>query len=533
VTWPAAFDVWPLKQTSRVRGFTPLAWNANGVVMARARLGRGTVLAVAIDPFQNGQQGHELFPTLGVEAARTLGTPPGPRRYAAELYFDPGTMSLTPEQVAARFADARAIYVAGWNYGFLDRSFDYPYARLIDALHARGVRVYAWLEPPEVNLALWTQHPECRERTRAGKDAVVDWRSLIALEDPSCFDLAWSVWRGLLQDYDWDGVNVAELYFEAGNIDPNRMTPFHPSALAAFGHDPLADMQGFLDWRTREVTQLNRQLVSRIRALEPNLDIELTVIDDELDPDLGRNVGSDVKSLAAVARDYGASLQVEDPFTTWTQGPNRYAQLVPKVTPLMPPQRAFFDINVVPRYNGRPTAQMTGVELSLSAMKAAQASGRVAIYSTATLTDSNLAGLPFALAGAASTGDSTVSAPWSVVVVSPRRGYGRLLLDGRRWPAAAGRAIIPAGSHTVQWLRGTDGFAALERLQGELKDESSTASSLRVVYSADATAWSGVNRRPTSLAVDGAPSALVAVPNPAGGYTVRLPRGTHDVKLSF
>jgi thiosulfate dehydrogenase [quinone] large subunit len=141
--------------------------------------------------------------------------------------------------------------------------------------------------------------------------------------------------------------------------------------------------------------------------------------------------------------------------------------------------------------------------------------------------------LPFALAGAASTGDGTVSAPWSVVVSSPRRGYGRLLLDGHRWPAAVGRAIIPAGSHTLQWLRGADGFPALERLQGELKDESTTASSLRVAYSADATAWCVVNRRPVSLALDGASSALVAVPNPSGGYTVRLPRGTHDAKLSF
>jgi hypothetical protein len=176
---------------------------------------------------------------------------------------------------------------------------------------------------------------------------------------------------------------------------------------------------------------------------------------------------------------------------------------------------------------------MTGVELSLSAMNASQASGRVAIYSTATLTESNLVGLPFALAGAASTGDGTVSAPWSVVVSSPRRGYRRLVLDGRAWPAAAGRAIIPAGSHTARWLQGDDGLPALKRLQGELKDESAEASSLRVVYFAEATAWSVVNRRPVSLAVDGAPSTLVAVPDPSGGFTVRLPAGTHDVKLSF
>jgi len=186
-------------------------------------------------------------------------------------------------------------------------------------LHARGIQAYAWLEPPMVGLGLWAAHPECREKTRSGRDAVVDWRSLIALESPACFELAWRVWSGLLKDFDWDGVNVAELYFETG--DANRETPFHPSALAEFGGDPSKDPSGFADWRTREVTLLNRELVTRVRALRPELDVELTVIDDQLDPALGRGVGSDVRALAQVAGETGATLQVEDPFTTWAQGP--------------------------------------------------------------------------------------------------------------------------------------------------------------------------------------------------------------------
>ena len=110
-------------------------------------------------------------------------------------------------------------------------------------------------------------------------------------------------------------------------------------------------------------------------------------------------------------------------------------------------------------------------------------------------------------------------------------GHGAVVVPtGVRLSTAARH---PAGSHIVRWEGGDDGLPALERLQGELKGESADASSLRIVYSADATAWSVLNRRPVALAVDGAPSALVAVPNPSGGYTVRLPRGTHDVKLSF
>src|SRR5204863_7170123 len=153
-------------------------------------------------------QGWEFLPSLGSDTAQLLGRT-GPTRDAAEFYFDPGTIKLSPEQAAARFAGARAVFVAGWNYGYLT----YPYAQLIAALHARGVRAYAWLEPPMVNLTLWNAHPECREITRSGRQAVVDWRSLVALEIPRCFDLAWNVWRGLLTSYDWDGADVAELYF--------------------------------------------------------------------------------------------------------------------------------------------------------------------------------------------------------------------------------------------------------------------------------------------------------------------------------
>lgn len=531
VTWPGSRRVAPLGTTTRLRGFEALSASGAAVVLARATAGAGTALALAADPFDEGLQGHELFPALGGEAARTLGGADGPRRYAAEIYFDPGNVSLSPAEVAARLQDARAVHVAGWNFAFLSRSFDYPYQELIDALHARGVRAYAWLEPPMVNLGMWTQHPECRERTQSGREAVVDWRSLIALSDARCFDLAWSIWRELLEEFDWDGVNVAELYFEAGS--PERFTPFHPSALRAFGGDPAADPEGFLDWRTREVTRLNAELVSRIRLLDPGLDVQLTVIDDELDPKLGREVGSDVSALAAVAREHGAALQVEDPFTTWTDGPGRYETLEPKVTPLLPARRAFFDLNVVQRAYPLPTVQMTGAELSLSVMNAARASGRVAVYAAGTLTDADLAGLPGAVAGGAATEDGSVSAPWSVVVSTPDSRYGRLYLDGRPWPAAAGKAIVPAGRHELAWRAGQDEYPALERLQGELRTASADASTLRISYAAESTAWAVLDSAPRGLRVDGAHAELDVVPNPSGGYTVRLPAGDHDATFSF
>lgn len=495
----------------RALGVLPAA----GAQLARVVDG-GRVLALATDPLRPPLEGYELLPSLGTLAAATLRAPPGPIREAAAVYLDPGSdPTLTPEQLAASLTGVRAAYVAGWDFAFLDRSFDYPYARLIAALHARGIQAYAWLEPPEVGLGMWTAHPECREKTENGSDAVVDWRSLIALESPQCFEIAWGIWSQLLTQFDWDGVNVAELYFETGG--PDRETPYSASALAEFGGDPAADPAGFAAWRTNEVTFLNRELVSRIRALRPGLDVQMTVIDDELDPTLGKAVGSDVAALAQVARDNDATLQVEDPFTTWTRGPSRYAELGPRVMGLMPPGRALFDLNVVSRANGHPTKQMTGAELALSVANAAATSGTVALYSAATMTSADLAAVPGALAAAATTGEGTVSAPWPVTLRSPSPVLGRLLLDGKPWPAANGAALVPAGRHRVQWLPGASTVPALVHLTGDLLSEQTRGNSLTIRYTSRARAFATFDHPPV-----GAATAVV-----------ELPAGTHTATFSF
>lgn len=482
-------------------GVKPLVRSDATVVAGTARSGR--VLALGVDPLAPPLQGYELIPSLGTLAAGVLHAPPGPVREAAEVYVDPGTTpNLTPEQLADRLVGARVAFIAGWDFAYLDRSFDYPYARLIDALHARGIQAYAWLEPPEVGLGMWTAHPECRERTESGKDAVVDWRSLIALESPACFELAWGIWSELLHDFDWDGVNVAELYFETGG--PDRETPYSRAALEASGRDPTNPA-----WRSSEVTALNRELVSRVRGAFPALAVELTVIDDRLDPVLGHAVGSDVRALAQVARDEGATLQVEDPFTTWGQGPARYTRLGPEVTGLMPPGRALFDLNVVPRATAHPTGQMTGAELALSIADASRSAGAVGLYSLGTMTASDMSAVPGALAASAVTGPGTVGAPWTVVLRSPSPALGTLRLDGKAWPAANGRAVVPAGIHRVQWLPGDDPVPALVSLTGELRAEHATPTAVTLSYTAAGRAYATFDRGPVVVLPAGAHTVTV------------------------
>ena len=118
--------------------------------------------------------------------------------------------------------------------------------RFLAAAHQQGIAVYAWLEYPMVSQEFWDRHPEWREVTAAGHRAIMDWRLNMALEDPACFQAVADLTRRLVLDYDWDGVDFAELYFEADrNIfsHPKDFTPMHPTFRRMFqdryGVDPV------------------------------------------------------------------------------------------------------------------------------------------------------------------------------------------------------------------------------------------------------------------------------------------------------
>ncbi len=536
--WPDGYRLQGLAAGKSLRSFTPMVVSDGTAIIAQAALGKGHVFGIAIDPMADGKAGFEFVPTLGREIATWTKAPPGPERDALEIYLDPGSLpdSLKhdPEKLAASLAGVHAVQIAGWNFNFRDPADDYDYAGLISALHARGILAYAWLEPPFVNLLMWEDHPECREKTATGRDAMVDWRALIALEDPKCFELAWKQWQVVLNTFDWDGINIAELYFEP-DIKQDNFTPFHPSALARFGGEPSQEFARFRAFRKDLVVELNEKLLSRINGLPraKELTFQLTVIDDRLDPVHGDAVGSDVARLAEVARAGGASLQVEDPFTTWEEGPLRYLSLAPVITPLLPKGKVFIDINVVPRENARPTSAMTGGELDLAAMAAGSAGMRLAVFSVATVPARDLAHLGAAIAGSAQTLDTGVRAPATLLVRSP---YGSasttLTVDGVEWPAAPGFALIPAGEHRLEWGSAAARGPALLRLGAELGSATVAPNTVTFTYDAPGRSYAVIDREPLSMKLDGTDADLQVLARPEGGWVLVLPGGTHELAVT-
>jgi hypothetical protein len=524
----------------RGSGLVPVATSPGGAaLMATAGVKDGGLVAFAVDPVGRGHAGFELLPYAAALTGSYLRAPVGPKSYGAELFVDPGVLppaARDPARIAQvlKRAGTRVAQIAGWNYDFNDPANDYDYAGLVDALHKRGILAYLWLEPPFVTLRLWQDHPECREKTMTGRDARVDWRSLIALEDPSCFALATESWTRIVTSVPWDGVNIAELYFEPPWKAANY-TPFSRAALTQFGRDPNADPAGFVRFRTELVTSLNRRVLAFLNGL-PNAKgraLELTVIDDTLDPAQGDAVGSNVKQLAAVARQAGASLIVEDPFTTWTDGPLRYDKLGPHVASLMPAGDALLDVNVVDRAGARPTSKMTGAELTLALGSAAAPRGSVALYSLGTLGAGDVAAVPGALASSVATTDLGTYGRQTVTVTSPSPSDGRLKIDNIEWPAANGTAIVPPGNHVLTWSSGAPAGPGLASFTGELGTARVTESTLELTYSSRPETLAVVTGKPRSLQIDGAAAALRVQADPAGGFVVRLPRGRHVALLRF
>jgi hypothetical protein len=516
----------------------PLAQSTPGKEILVAA--RGNVTAFALDPVADFRIGYELLPEAATIVGGRLGAPKGPTAQGGEVFVDPGGLHDSLKASPAKIADllvrsgARIANVAGWNYDFNNPADDYDYAALIRALHRRGILAYAWLEPPFVTLRMWQDYPQCREKTETGRDAIVDWRSLIALEDPKCFDAAAASWRHVLTKFDWDGVNVAELYFEP-RVVPRNFTPFSKAALEQFGMDPKTHPEEFLRFRETLATELNRKVLQFVGGL-PNaghLGVELTVIDNTLDPVLGLGVGSNVEALAKVAAEAGATLVVEDPHTLWAEGPLRYVRLGAHVKSLMPPDASLLDINVVPRYQGGVTAQMTGSELALAVSSAAAALGKVGIYALGTLPHHDLQRLPGAMAGGTATTDLGVFGSWTVTVTAPSRKDTRLAVDGRDWPAAGPSAVVPAGNHVLDWSTGDPLGPGLKAFTGQLGTAGVSATSMHFTYDARPDALAIVTERPTSLEVDGEPRPLHVVADPTGGFVVRVPAGTHRVLLRF
>jgi len=550
IVWEQSLDLPVFEVPKQARIFAREKWQ-KAPLMAGFRRGEGAVLWIAAPP---GELGYERFPYLP-QALADLGFDPPFRSRNLWAFFDSSYRAradldyLAPKWRAAGIA---ALQIAAWHYWESDPASDDYLRRLIEACHRNAILVYAWFELPHVSEKFWEQHPEWREKTALLQDAQLDWRKLMNLTNPQAFQTVAEGMRGLLNRFDWDGANLAELYFESleGHENPARFTPMDDDVRDEFrktaGFDArdlfddssprfwkknAAGLKQFIDYRAdlaqRQQTAWMEQ-VEQVRKNKPNFDLVLTHVDDRFDSTMREKIGADASRVLPLLGQHDFTFLIEDPATIWNLGPRRYLQIAERYKPLTQRQNKLaIDINVVERYQDvYPVKRQTGTELFELVHQAAVAFPRVALYFENSIVPADL---PL-LAASAATVDH-VEPVGEKLSISARalvgvHWIGPALVDGKLWPVASNDTIwLPAGVHSIQPAPTHAGIRLLD-FNGELISASAHDDSIEFAYRSSAQALAVLQRAPQRVEIDGAEAHP-----PINGAVLLLPRGQHLVTI--
>lgn len=522
-------------------------------VLAGKRTARGAILWMATDP---GITGTERYPYL-LQALVDLGLQLPVRSTTLWAFFDSAyRMEADPDYLAKRWraAGISELHVAAWHNMEPDPAQDAYLNKLIAACHRNAILVYAWLELPHVSEKFWADHPAWREKTALGQDAQLDWRKLMNLQNADCKREVAKQVGLLLQRFDWDGVNLAELYFESleGASNPSRFTPMNDDIRAEFkeisGWDPklLFDpaslynaqknpeaLRKFLDFRAVLVSRMQSDwldVIGRSRTSKPYLDVVLTHIDDQLQPGIRDALGADIARSLPKIQARRCTLLVEDPATLWNLGPERYAKLAQKYAGLTTKtDQIAIDINVVERYQDvYPTKKQTGIELLELVRQASDSFGQVALYFENSLEKQDL---PL-LAAAATTAKVTSPKPDELEIDAPKptriAWKGPAQMDGQLWPVQdADTVLIPSGKHTLLPAVGHLPVTITD-FNGEIQSATVVNRRIDLAYNSRSRAIAVLSAPSPSIEVDGAP---YPIPETGSKTVFVLPAGQHVLSV--
>ncbi len=547
IVWEKSAELPVFSVPANAEVFARERWN--GVpLLAGERRGAGAVLWVATPP---GEHGYERFPYL-LEALADLGMEAPFRSARLWAFFDSAYRSgVDLDYFAARWrrSGISALQVAAWHFYDSDPESDAYLKKLIEACHREGIQVYAWLELPHVSEKFWASHPEWREKTALLQDAQLDWRKLMNLTNRDSFHAVSAGVKQLIMRFDWDGVNLAELYFESleGMGNASRFTPMNDDVRALFrqrsGFDPIelfgartdgASRRVFLDFRADLVRKMQEEWLGElenVRREKPQLDLVLTHVDDRFDTGMRDAIGADAARVLPLLSSHNFTFLIEDPATVWNQGPQRYQAIAERYRPPTPhAEKLAIDLNIVDRYqNVYPTKQQTGTELFELVHQAAANFQRVALYFENSLLPPDLNLLPSAAAKV--TRFERVGA--KTVVESPN-GFGlpwkgAAMVDDLPWPVADSETLwLPPGAHAVEAGNEMPELHMV-RLNADLLDARRVGThGMEFSYASSARAIAIFDRRPLKLSLDGTDEPLQFT----GPNTILLPRGQHVVTIT-
>jgi len=530
--------------------------------------GKFIYFGTLFDPITDN--GYTRFPFLIETLYDTFGFKPIAERQAVEMYFDPGNRSndtLSSDDLAKlwRKNKVKRIFAAGWYY-----DTDYDYASLIKACHENGILVLCWLETPMISTKFWEKHPEWREKTVFQRDAHIDWRYLMNLADTSCRKQVFSNFEELLMKHDWDGVDFAELYFEPSPVGPELPENFTPmnrvvrdEFIKTGGFDPVllfdsssphywktnnADWKKYAAYRKDLLFRLKKHFLdffSTIKNRKKDFEMMLTVLDVSITPELSDYIGEDTENSLALYKMYDITLQVEDPSNCWGLTPERYDKMGKLYRQFVRENnRLLFDCNVVSAhelgYGGFPSEVPTGEEIRQVAYNMELHDVRPAFYSEDVVLENDYKNMSTVLAHKAKIKVESKNS-WSIntpktITVNTGNSEVEVKLDNKEWYAYDGeKIIIPQGQYTITFiisLRDTN-MLVIKNISGELKSAIFGKNSVEITYNEDiASCYVILNKKPISILVDNKLTNCQVFANDENEFVLKLPQGTHTVKVT-
>lgn len=532
--------------------------------------GRYLYWGTLFDPETRG--GYGRYPFLPEMLRYQFGLKPLVRREAVEIFFDPGSreeISIEDLIKMWRKNGVRTIYAAGWHSY---RDYTYDYGRLIELAHQNAMRVYLWLELPHISDRFWLDHPEWREKNALGADADTSgahWRRPMALNLPACREAVMAELRNMLLAHDWDGVNLAELYYvsAAGPAEPRWFTPmnrgfredfsrrhgydpgllFDPSSRRYWQRDARA-LQAVYHLREEMVNEQIRRFVTLFLQVEAekkaSWEIIVTTLDAAMAPAAAAAVGVNTAAIAALADELPFTLQLEEPPLANPAGPEEYTAMIDRGAASSRGRIPLATLNLVdrPQRPGLVTPQITGLELYQTLQQGQERGARLPLNSEASLYEVDSGYLPLALAAA--TRESLAVAQWcidaatSVSLLLDPKQHPDVLVDGSVWPAYhRGHLILPAGRHTIEPIDRTSSFfkgfwaeGRLIALSGELLELQRIVRGIRLRYRSETANWLVLSEKPHAIEVDGIKTAPAMMRGELG-YAFALPAGEHRAEI--
>ena len=514
IVWEKGLELPRFEMPNEAKVFAKDRWTG-APLLAGFRRGAGAVLWVAVSP---GERGYQRFPYL-LHALADLGLDPPFHSTASGLSSTPPTacawISTTSPRAGAPPASTPCTSPPGTS------TIRTPSATLTSSASSPPATPTAYWFTPGSNCPTSAKNsgtiiPSGAKKPAVLQDAQLDWRKLMNLFNPDCFRAAAAGVKDLIGRFDWDGVNLAELYFESleGLSNPSRFTPMNDNVRAQFrtagGFDPIELFQtrkdapsatrlsGLPRRLAREMQQQWLAEIESIRHARNYLDIVLTHVDDRLDTSMRDAIGADSAQLLPLLEHHNFTFLIEDPATVWNEAPQRYEEIARRYRPLTPRQdRLAIDLNIVDRYqNVYPTKQQTGAELFEVVHSAAGAFAQVALYFENSILSPDLPLLP---AAAAVVTRAEAIGP-KLMIESPQgvalRWPGPALVDGLPWPVRNDEFLfLPAGAHSVE--AGAESPALrVTQFNGELTSaQLVSANAIEMAYRSTARAIVLLNRR--------------------------------------